>query len=105
MLTNNIINNEEEKPISPTYPKKRMIETHDEKETTPTTTECAKDKMVDTNEEEQTTPWATPRSKLGSNDTWTQHLPKYLFRALHLEQNPTMPLKFTIIGTKKPCKQ
>jgi hypothetical protein len=46
-----------------------MIEIDDEKETTPTTTECAKDKMVDINEEKQTMPWATPRSKIGSNDT------------------------------------
>jgi hypothetical protein len=69
MLTNSIINSEEEKPRSPTYPKKGMIEIDDEKETTPTTTECAKDKMVGINEEEQTMSWATPRSKIGSNDT------------------------------------
>jgi hypothetical protein len=24
--------------------------------------------MIDTNEEKQTTPWATPRSQVGSND-------------------------------------
>jgi len=75
MLTNSIINSEEERPRSPTYPKKGMIETYDEKETTPTTTKCAKNKMVDINEEKQTMPWVTPRSKIGSNDTWTQHLP------------------------------
>jgi hypothetical protein len=69
MLANNIINREEEKPRSPTYPKKGMIEIDDEKETTPTTIECPKDEMVDINEKEQTTPWATPRSKIGSNDT------------------------------------
>jgi len=69
MLINSIINSEEEKPKSPTYQKKGMIETYDEMETTPTTIECAKDEMVDINEEEQTTIWATPRSKIGSNDT------------------------------------
>jgi hypothetical protein len=31
--------------------------------------------MMDINEKKQTTPWVTPRSKIGSNDTWTQHLP------------------------------
>jgi hypothetical protein len=50
MLTNNIVNNEEEKPRSPTYPKKGVIETDDEKETMPTTTKCAKDKIMDINE-------------------------------------------------------
>jgi hypothetical protein len=50
MLTNNIVNSEEEKPRSPTYLEKGMIETNDEKETTPTTTKCTKDEIMDINE-------------------------------------------------------
>jgi hypothetical protein len=68
ILMNNITNTKEKESRFPTYIGKRIIETDDEEETTPTTTNCIRDKMMDINEEEQTMPHATPRSKIGSND-------------------------------------
>jgi hypothetical protein len=48
-----------------------MTSIYDKKETTFISKKCEKNKMMDTNDEKQTTPRITLRSKVGSNDICT----------------------------------